>query len=100
MRRIQTLPLCAVVTVLCWLSAGCQFMPHQLQPSQLWKMNRQPAWDESAFSVPDPGQAGTGDHTIAMHRQIDFNVHIDGLLPAAAALFYRSVAHDAGQSSP
>jgi hypothetical protein len=34
--------------------SGCQFMPHALQPSQLWKLNRQDAWDEGQFSVPDP----------------------------------------------
>lgn len=35
-------------------SEGCQFFPHWMQPSQLWKLNRQPAYDESSFSVPDP----------------------------------------------
>lgn len=35
---------------------GCQFFPHWMQPNQLWKLNRQPAYDESAFSVPDPGE--------------------------------------------
>ena len=34
-------------------SAGCEFMPRQLHPNQLWKMNRQDAWDEGYFSVPD-----------------------------------------------
>ena len=34
--------------------SGCQFMPHALQPSQLSKLNRQDAWDEAQFSVPDP----------------------------------------------
>jgi hypothetical protein len=34
--------------------SGCQFMPHALQPSQLWKLNRQDAWDEAQYSVPDP----------------------------------------------
>jgi hypothetical protein len=33
---------------------GCQIFPHWMQPSQLWKLNRQPAWDEGSFSVPDP----------------------------------------------
>jgi hypothetical protein len=33
---------------------GCQFFPHWMQPSQLWKLNRQPAWDDTSFSVPDP----------------------------------------------
>lgn len=33
---------------------GCQFFPHWMHPSQLWKLNRQPAWDETPFSVPDP----------------------------------------------
>ena len=35
---------------------GCQLFPYWMQPSQLWKLNRQPAYDESAFSVPDPGE--------------------------------------------
>lgn len=61
MLRIQTLPLYAVVIVLCWLSAGCQFMPHSMQPSQLWKMNRQDAWDEGGyFSIRDPEGLRTG----------------------------------------
>jgi hypothetical protein len=29
-------------------------MPHALQPRQLWKMNRQDAWDEGTLSIPDP----------------------------------------------
>lgn len=41
------------------LLPGCRLFPHWMQPSQLWKLNRQPAWDESAFSVPDPGPAMT-----------------------------------------
>jgi hypothetical protein len=48
--------------------SGCQLFPHWMQPSQLWKMNRQPAWDESAFSVPDPGPARTE------HEQVSRNV--------------------------
>jgi hypothetical protein len=36
------------------IAPGCQFMPHALQPSQLSKLNRQDAWDESQFSIPDP----------------------------------------------
>ena len=35
---------------------GCQFFPYWMQPNQLWKLNRQPAYDESAFSVADPGE--------------------------------------------
>ncbi len=33
---------------------GCQFFPHWMQPNQLWKLNRQPALDETPFSVADP----------------------------------------------
>lgn len=47
---------------------GCQLFPHWMQPSQLWKMNRQPAWDESAFSVPDPVAARTEFEQ--MHRDV------------------------------
>jgi hypothetical protein len=36
------------------INQGCQLFPHWMQPSQLWKLNRQPAYDESTFSVPDP----------------------------------------------
>ena len=65
MRRIQALTLCILLTALCWLSTGCQFMPHRMQPSQLWKMNRQDAWDEGGyFSIRDPEDArlaGAGD---------------------------------------
>lgn len=35
-------------------SHGCQMFPHWMNPSQLWKLNRQPAYDESQFSVSDP----------------------------------------------
>ena len=61
MRRIRVLTLCAVLPALGWLSAGCQFMPHSMQPSQLWKMNRQDAWDEGGyFSIRDPKDVRTG----------------------------------------
>jgi len=48
-----------VIVAVCMLVAvaslqGCQFFPHWMQPSQLWKLNRQPAWDDSSFSVSDP----------------------------------------------
>lgn len=36
------------------LSCGCTSGPRFLHPDQLWKMNRQEAWDEGTFSVPDP----------------------------------------------
>lgn len=35
-----------VLTIVAALSqSGCQFLPHALQPDQLWKMNRHPAHD-------------------------------------------------------
>ena len=44
----------AVLTVSLSILSGCSLMPRALTPSQLWKMNRQPAWDEGTLSVPDP----------------------------------------------
>lgn len=35
----------AVLALTVCSQCGCQFMPHALQPRQLWKMNRQPAMD-------------------------------------------------------
>jgi len=36
--------------------AGCQLLPHSMQPSQLRKLNRGPALgrDTTNFSIPDP----------------------------------------------
>ncbi len=46
-------------------STGCQFMPHSMQPNQLWKMNRQDAWDEGGyFSVSDPARERFGGETV------------------------------------
>ena len=39
------------------LTCGCTSGPRFLQPKQLWKMNRQDAWDEGTFSIPDPVDA-------------------------------------------
>ena len=44
----------AILAVALCVFSGCSLMPRSLTPSQLWKMNRQPAWDEGSFSVPDP----------------------------------------------
>jgi hypothetical protein len=41
------------VIVMTIAQAGCEMMPRQLHPNQLWKLNRQDAWDEGYFSVPD-----------------------------------------------
>jgi len=43
-----------VLALAALLSCGCEMMPHSMQPSQLWKMNRQDAWDEGTFSIADP----------------------------------------------
>jgi hypothetical protein len=47
----------AVFVLTMSLCCGCSLMPHSLHPSQLWKMNRQDAWDEGTLSVPDPVDA-------------------------------------------
>jgi hypothetical protein len=36
------------------MCCGCASVPRSLHPSQLWKLNRQDAWDEGTFSIPDP----------------------------------------------
>jgi hypothetical protein len=55
MRHARFLTALAVLAAATNLS-GCQVFPHWMQPNQLWKLNRQPAYDESTFSVPDPGE--------------------------------------------
>jgi hypothetical protein len=52
----------AILAVAFCVFSGCSIMPRALTPSQLWKMNRQPAWDEGSFSVPDPVDARLADH--------------------------------------
>ena len=48
-------PLRRVLLALCLaVFSGCTLLPRPLQPSQLWKLNRQPPRDEGRFSVPDP----------------------------------------------
>lgn len=44
----------AILVVLLTLCCGCSMWPRALHPSQLWKMNRQDAWDEGTLSIPDP----------------------------------------------
>lgn len=51
------MPRFAHITILALFTgvfSGCSLLPYQLQPGQLWKMNRQTAWDEGTLSVPDP----------------------------------------------
>jgi hypothetical protein len=50
MRRLNLIPVILAIT-LC-SQAGCQFMPHALQPNQLWKLNRHPPMDVR-FQSPD-----------------------------------------------
>lgn len=58
----------ACMIVLLTLCCGCSLWPRALHPSQMWKMNRQDAWDEGTLSIPDPvdarltnsAQGGTG----------------------------------------
>jgi hypothetical protein len=59
LRRLLIVAACAS-----GIASSCQFMPHALQPSQLSKLNRQEAWDEAQFSVPDPV-----DHRLSTARR-------------------------------
>ncbi|MBL8849767.1 MAG: hypothetical protein JNG89_08785 [Planctomycetaceae bacterium] len=51
---MESIAFRAILAVSLCVFSGCSIMPRSLTPSQLWKMNRQPAWDEGSFSVPDP----------------------------------------------
>ncbi|REJ74937.1 MAG: hypothetical protein DWQ34_26385 [Planctomycetota bacterium] len=53
MPRMRLLLVTAVLTCLCFQS-GCQFFPHWMHPRQWQKLNRQQAWDDAQFSIPDP----------------------------------------------
>jgi hypothetical protein len=38
------------------LLSGCESLSdwqHRMHPSQWWKLNRQPAYDDGVFSIPD-----------------------------------------------
>ena len=39
--RHSTLIIIALAGLAALAQSGCQFMPHSLQPNQLWKLNRQ-----------------------------------------------------------
>ncbi len=55
MHSLKRLLTGGVMAVSICCATGCQFWPHTLQPSQLWKLNRSPAprYDPH-FSVSDP----------------------------------------------
>lgn len=50
MRRLKL--ILASLAFAVFSQSGCRFMPHALQPEQLWKMNRQPPMDVR-FQSPD-----------------------------------------------
>lgn len=55
MHSLKRLLAGCVVAVSLFCATGCQFWPHTLQPSQLWKLNRSPApRHDPHFSVSDP----------------------------------------------
>jgi len=53
MRQIRVL-LGLVALAVAVNCQGCQIFPYWMQPSRLWKLNRQPAMDEGYSSVSDP----------------------------------------------
>ena len=59
-----------LAAVTAFSTTGCQLMPHSLHPSQLRKLNRQPARDVSyrlqgqpAFTLADSADPGVFDST-------------------------------------
>jgi hypothetical protein len=54
MENLTRMGVFGLIVVLC---CGCESGPRMLHPSQLWKMNRQEAWDEGTLSIPDPVDA-------------------------------------------
>ena len=54
MEKLARIVVFGLVVAVC---CGCTSGPRFLHPKQLWKMNRQDAWDEGTFSVPDPVDA-------------------------------------------
>ena len=68
MRRIRLL-LAVTACAGLFLQPGCQFFPHWMHPRQWQKLNRQQAWDDAQFSIPDPADpradvadTGNADH--------------------------------------
>jgi hypothetical protein len=61
----------ALLAVFLAVVSGCSLMPRALTPSQLWKMNRQPAWDEGSFSVSDPVDPRLLDHSRDIAESIE-----------------------------
>jgi len=58
---MKSIVLRAILALSLSVLTGCSLMPHSMTPSQMWKMNRQPAWDEGSFSVPDPVDSRLAD---------------------------------------
>lgn len=58
MENLARIGVFGLIVALC---CGCTSGPRFLHPSQLWKMNRQDAWDEGSFSIPDPVDARLAD---------------------------------------
>ncbi|MFO1096271.1 MAG: hypothetical protein U0992_23650 [Planctomycetaceae bacterium] len=52
----------AILASFAGIFSGCSLLPYELQPGQLWKMNRQSPWDEGTMSVPDPVDPRLADH--------------------------------------
>ena len=67
MRR-GNLILMTLIAAMALSHTGCQFLPHSMQPSQMWKWNRQPAMDVSDHAEPasQPRRVGTDELSVEL----------------------------------